>query len=514
MTWSPETSCGYEAQKVKYLTIPYTRGVGLDVGCGPERIWPHAVGIDRYISPKGAAVSGDIKKLPMFTEGGADWVFSSHALEDFAEEDTVPILREWWRVIRPGGHLILYLPHEDHYPKIGEDGCNPAHLRNFNPQNVIDAMTKVAEQEWDLLEDEVRAGGNEYSFFQVYRKRTREDSKTDRLAPWVSRSGKPVALVTRYGGFGDMIQASSVFPALEEQGYEVHINTTPAGYAIVKNDPHLSGVLLQDKDQVPNAELFEFWPMLAERYDRVINLSESVEDTLLARPNTKAHGWPHEKRHFMLDRNYMEFTHAIAGVSSAMPAPQFYPSPKEKKWAAKQKNKLGRAILWCLSGSSFHKAYPHTDQVLATFLKNDPDIKIVLVGDNLCQMLEVGWEDEPRIVCRSGKWSIRETLAFAEVADCVVGPETGVLNSVSARDVPKVVMLSHSSEENLTKYWKNARALTPGMTPCYPCHRLHYGADHCRKDAETGGALCAARIDPLHLYDAICLGLSNMEVAA
>lgn len=514
MTWSRETSQGFEAQKIKYLTVPYTRGVGLDIGCGAERVWPHAIGIDRFLTPKGAAVAGGIKRLPMFADEAVGWVFSSHALEDFAAEDTVSILREWWRAIRPGGHLILYLPHEDHYPKIGEDGCNPAHLRNLNPQNVIDAMTLHAEKEWDLLEDEVRSGADEYSFFQVYRKRRRHDSPRDRVAPWVSQSGNPVALVTRYGGFGDMIQASSVFPALEAQGYEVHINTTPKGFDIVRSDPHISGALIQDRDQVPNTELPAFWGVLSERYAKVINLSESVEDTLLSRPGAKAYKWAHDKRHFLLNRNYMEFTHEIAGVPAATPAPKFYPTLKEKRWAIKQKKKFGRTVLWCLSGSSFHKAYPHTDQVVATLIKNNPGLRVVMVGDDFCKILEAGWEDSEQVVCRSGVWSIRETLAFAGVADCVVGPETGVLNSVSTLDIPKVVMLSHSSEENLTKYWCNVQALIPPDTACHPCHLLHYGKTHCHEDSATGAALCAARIAPLLVYEAIISGLSDVRVAA
>jgi ADP-heptose:LPS heptosyltransferase len=514
MTWNLETSCGFEAQKIKYLTVPYTRGVGLDIGCGSERIWPHAIGVDRFISEKGATLTHDLKRIPIFADGSMDFVFSSHALEDFAEEDTVPLLQEWWRTIRPGGHLVLYLPHEDHYPKIGEHGCNPAHLRNLNPQNVVDAMNEVGPKEWDLLEDEVRSGGDEYSFFQVFRKRTRTDKAVDRKPHWTSKSGKPVALVTRYGGFGDMVQASSVFPALEAQGYEVHVNTTPRGYDVIKNDPHVSGTLLQDTDQVPNSELSMFWASLGERYDKVINLSESVEDTLLARPGAKPHSWPHEKRHFMLDRNYMDFTHAIAGVEDYSPAPRFYATPTEKKWAAKQKRKFGKTVLWCLAGSSVHKFYPHQDRVIATIRENCPDVRIVLVGDEACKILEVGFEADPMVVCRSGMWSIRETLAFAELADCVVGPETGVLNAVSALSMPKVIMLSHSSVENLTKYWENTVSIEPMETSCYPCHLLHYGWEFCRQDEETGGALCSARANPIEVYNAICRGLMGMEMAA
>jgi ADP-heptose:LPS heptosyltransferase len=506
MTWDIETSCGYEAQKVKYLTVPYTRGRGLDIGCGPQRVWPHALGIDRWISKDGAGLADDIERLSMIADQSVDWVFSSHALEDFPAERTASILKEWCRVVKPGGYLILYLPHEDHYPKVGEHGCNPAHQRNLKPLDVEQAMPKG----WVLMEEEVRTGGAEYSFFQVFK-------QGPGAACWKSKSGKPTALVIRYGGFGDMLQASSVFPALVAKGYEVHVNTTPTGFAVVEHDPNVSGWLIQDKDQVPNDELSEYWAALPERYDVVINLSESVEETLLCRPGSKNHAWPHARRHFLLDRNYMEYTHAIAGVPEAKPYPRFFPTGKEARTAAKRRKGMGPGpvILWALSGSSLHKTYLHQDTVIATVLRDYPTAKIVLIGDEACQLLEAGWENEPRVICKSAKWGIRETLAFAEEADVVVGPETGVLNSVSmSPGVAKVILLSHSSEENLTKYWKNTFALTPKGLSCYPCHQMHYGKDYCQLDEETIYPKCTVVIPPNEVYLAIQAGLVSTKQRA
>jgi hypothetical protein len=60
--------------------------------------------------------------------------------------------------------------------------------------------------------------------------------------------------------------------------------------------------------------------------------------------------------------------------------------------------------------------------------------------------------------------------------------------------VPKIVTLSHSSVENLTKHWKNCTNLTPKATPCYPCHQLHYGSEFCPRDEGTGVAKCQADI--------------------
>jgi ubiquinone/menaquinone biosynthesis C-methylase UbiE len=52
-----------------------------------------------------------------------DFVYSAHLLEHV--QDFESALREWWRVIKPGGYLVLYLPHKKFYPNIGVPGSNP-----------------------------------------------------------------------------------------------------------------------------------------------------------------------------------------------------------------------------------------------------------------------------------------------------------------------------------------------------------------------------------------------------
>lgn len=160
-------------------------------------------------------------------------------------------------------------------------------------------------------------------------------------------------------------------------------------------------------------------------------------------------------------------------------------------------------ILIALSGSSVHKAYPHMDAVMAQMLIKWPDVRFIMVGDPMCQMLEVGWESESRVFLRSGKWSIRQTLAFAQTVDLVVGPETGVLNAVSSEDVAKVALLSHSSPENLTKHWVNTSSIEPEDVNCFPCHKMHFGFATCNRDEETGGSVCSAKTHPDDVATAI-----------
>ncbi len=503
--WSPTLSQGFETDKIKYLTVPYTQGVGLDIGCGPKRIWPQTIGIDRYISPDGASVSMDVMKLPIFADRSFDYVYSSHVVEDFDASDSVKLLSEWWRVLKVGGHLVLYLPHDELYPKVGEPGANPAHKQNLNPETVIGYMKQVGG--WMLVENEVRGSGNEYSFFMVFTKRSDRQHLTRlRTTP------KNSALVIRYGGFGDMLQASSVIATLADQGYEVFVNTTPKGKEVLRFDPNISGWWMQEQDQVPNNQLTDYWRALGERFDKVVNLSESVEGQFLVIPGRPESNFPAEVLREKNGGNYMDYAHDLAGIPRGSRL-KFYPSGEERKWAEKQKRKIGgKVVLWSLSGSSVHKAYPWTDNVIATLLVEDPDVQIVMVGDTLCQILEDGWRDEKRVHRRSGVWSIRETLAFAQVADVVVGPETGVLNAVSMEKNHKVLMLSHSTVENLSRDWVNTTNIVPEVD-CYPCHRLHYSFEYCRKDEETHGAACATSIRPEYVADCV-LRVLGERVAA
>lgn len=96
----------------------FCQGDGVDIGYGGDPIVPHAICMDmpnRYAS-YGKHVQhlhGDAKNLSWFKDGALDWVYSSHVLEDFA--DTRAVLDEWFRVVKSGGFVVLYLPDEQTY---------------------------------------------------------------------------------------------------------------------------------------------------------------------------------------------------------------------------------------------------------------------------------------------------------------------------------------------------------------------------------------------------------------
>ena len=503
MTWRLEDSQGNEAGKVRWDIVEYTRGQGLDLGCGPHKAFPHFTGVDNLkdvslfgISMRPDRVVESCERLEGFESESQDFVFSSHLLEHI--EDYAGALKEWWRVIKPGGHLVLYLPHKDLYPNCGTPGANPDHKHDFSQRDIERVMETLGG--WALLVNEFRDQGNEYSFLQVWKKREdRRQTHPYRNAPANTKR----ACVVRYGGFGDMLQAAGVLPALKADGFHVTVMTTPRGRSVIEHDPNVDAFFIQDENQVPNHLLADFWEFQAKKYDRFVNLSESIEGTLLSIPGRANHAWPKEVRHRYMNKNYHEFTAEIAGVKFS-PDGKFYPTEFERAQAQAMVAAKGFTVLYALSGSSQHKFYAGQDAVIAALLLAVPDITIFLAGDEACRILEAGWEKEPRVVCLSGEQTIRETLALAQAVDCVVGPETGVLNAVGFDSgVAKVCLLSHSSIENLTKHWVNAYPIEPAGMDCYPCHRLHYGMRHCFEDAETGTAMCQVSIKPARVVSAI-----------
>lgn len=502
MVWKIDDPQGNEAAKIRWELVPYTRGRVLDLGCGPSKAFPHFIGVDNgHHEVFGQTIKPDLRidtceKLDLIASQSCDAVFSSHLLEHI--EDYKAALREWWRVVKVGGHLCLYLPHKSLYPNVGTEGANPDHKHDFLPDDIVAAMREIGS--FDLVRNEDRDAGREYSFYQVYRKL---DGKKRHLFSHAQPKPAKTCAVIRYGAFGDVLQASSILPHLKAQGYHVTFYTVPKGHDCIRHDPNVDAWIIQDHEQVPNHLLGDFWDNERQKYDLFINLSESVEGTWLALPGRSAHGFPHAVRAKYMDANYLEFLHDMAGMPQDYRS-KFYPTADESEWARKECAKLGGpVILYVLSGSSVHKTWPHMDALLARILYKYPAARIVTAGGELEQILEIGWEKEPRVVCKAGKWTIRQTLAIAQQADIVFGPETGVLSGVAFEPNLKIVCLSHSSHNNLTKHWHNTAALAPVDTPCYPCHQMHYGWEHCQQDEETGQAKCMANITVDAVWNAI-----------
>lgn len=97
--------------------------VYINVGCGRNSS-PEFVNVDAVALPNIHFVH-DVRVLPMFSSNTASLLYASHVLEHIPRSQIISTLREWARVLKPGGVVRLSVPDFDQlhtiYEKQGRD---------------------------------------------------------------------------------------------------------------------------------------------------------------------------------------------------------------------------------------------------------------------------------------------------------------------------------------------------------------------------------------------------------
>lgn len=150
----------------------FCRGMGLDIGCGTNRLSPTVMTIDWFPHVDADLIwncvhEGGRYPYP-FRENRFDFIFASHVLEDFAPDEIQWVMDEWLRMIKPNGYLVILVPDIEggRYPgidevftdqdeevktggrKAGELKGNPAHRVNMG----ITYMNKLVAESAHTLE--------------------------------------------------------------------------------------------------------------------------------------------------------------------------------------------------------------------------------------------------------------------------------------------------------------------------------------------------------------------------
>lgn len=103
----------------------------LDIGGGDGvSLIPNAITVDLDYPGYDGAI------LP-FAENSQDAVFSSHCLEHV--HDSIATIKEWFRVIKQGGYLILVVPHQYLYERkrVLPSRWNQEHQRFYTPASLL-----------------------------------------------------------------------------------------------------------------------------------------------------------------------------------------------------------------------------------------------------------------------------------------------------------------------------------------------------------------------------------------
>lgn len=134
---------GNEASKTKQIWGEFEKnllkGEGIDIGCGPDPIMPNAIPFDME--------DGDANEISKYIDKQFDFVFSSHSLEHM--HDPIEAIQEWWKLVKPGGHLIFVVPDEDLY----EQGYFPSLFNEDHKSTfTISKNTSWSPRSYNILE--------------------------------------------------------------------------------------------------------------------------------------------------------------------------------------------------------------------------------------------------------------------------------------------------------------------------------------------------------------------------
>ncbi len=162
-----------ETAKYRHLTQDYCKGCGVDVASQGDPVVPWAMSLDLpekeflYYNannpPRGPIqLRGHGDSLP-FDSNSLDFLYSSHLLEDYT--DWTPVLKEWVRVIKPGGYLVVLLPDRelwvaacaagqcpnDFHRHEGKEGELSTYAKDLGLEVIEDKLTKCFPGDYTIM---------------------------------------------------------------------------------------------------------------------------------------------------------------------------------------------------------------------------------------------------------------------------------------------------------------------------------------------------------------------------
>lgn len=164
----------------------FMSGTGLDIGyagyiANAKSILPSAIGIDTNYP------GYDGRVLP-FASSSQDFVYTSHTLEHI--DDYVQALREWYRVLKVGGHMVIAVPSQYLYEKKASlpSRWNADHKRFYTVSSLAREIEEALEpnsyrvellrenaQGWDKTIPADSHSGGEYEIEMVIKKVNKPD---------------------------------------------------------------------------------------------------------------------------------------------------------------------------------------------------------------------------------------------------------------------------------------------------------------------------------------------------
>lgn len=343
------------------------------------------------------------------------------------------------------------------------------------------------------------------------------------VQPPQKQVGNGWACVARFGGVGDNLMVASVLPLLRKKFGHVEVLSGTPQSVVFENNPHCDRLSIVDKTAIPNdssGNWQNYFVGRSKEFAAFFHLSHSCETLKALFPGQTQFHWPASYRRKMCKDNYLETVHDVCEVPHEF-GPLFFPTDEEKAKAIETKAKVGgRCVAWVISGTRLDKCHPYAAQAIARIIREvgpvvmlgapkparDYDMAKAIMEDVIRVNgtetgLHLGLSHDPE----KPTWDVRRVLTFVQACEVVVGPDTGPMWATAFEQNHKVMLLSHASQENITKHWVNTNTLhaDPVRVPCWPCHQLHDYPTFCTPNKDKNGAACISDITVPAIVEAV-----------
>lgn len=216
--------------------LKYCRGQGLDLGCGNVKIKSDAIGID-LLSPS-ADMNIDARLMPCYSDEHFDYVYSSHLLEEI--EDTESTLREWLRITKNNGYIVLYQADKDYYYPLGDPRCNQCHKHHFGWEDLWTIFQKIDNVELVHHARYSQEPDNEWSFELVVKKTGKEKKGTQsKIHEGISILVPTLNRPKNIQAFAESIDKTTIDPSDIEIVFGIHEDDIASKNIIEELNPKL-----------------------------------------------------------------------------------------------------------------------------------------------------------------------------------------------------------------------------------------------------------------------------------
>lgn len=304
-------------------------------------------------------------------------------------------------------------------------------------------------------------------------------------------------LVVRYGAFGDIIHLTHLPRLLKKRaGFDiVDVETNAKGLQILAENPYIDTLTTFEPSlypDLPYGSLQRRWAVIGEGYDKVINLTGTIEEKLIAMENQNIYyqGTDVRRKAFGgvnyydamtmeagLGEEYFGTTGEMYFKQSEIDAAAEFLSPYQDRFI----------VMMNLSGSSLHKRFMQAEEVANRICAKYPNALIITTGDKTCQAFDFKIQGK-KISLINDSATFRGMCILAKFVDLCMGCESGLMVASNMWNTPTVQLLTAANHNNHPKYAKNDFSLQ-SPAPCAPCHKGPYKYRGCTLD-EAGYPVC------------------------